>query len=309
MVLDRLFDLANNTHMEAFSGIEAFARVVETGSFTAAAQALQSAKSSVSETIRALEERMGVRLLDRTTRRVRPTEAGTAFYHHCRRLLDDLARARSEAQATHSEPAGRLRIAAPDGFAERYIVPGLPAFLAAYPTIEIELIAGTAALRLIEEGIDLAIRIVEKPEPNLVVRRIATSRVVIVAAPGYLAQHGTPQQPHDILGHRLIGFAPLSWRDTWRIGKHAIAVQPRLLTNSSESLRAAALAGLGLAAAPEWLVTDALAAGHLARVLASHETPSGGVYAVYPTNRLLTPKIRAFVDHVVRDLRSRGLPR
>ena len=295
--------------MEAFTGIEAFARVVETGSFTAAAQALQSAKSSVSETVRALEERMGVRLLDRTTRRVRPTEAGTAFYRHCRRLLDDLALARSEAQATQKEPAGRLRIAAPDGFAERFIVPGLPGFLAAFPTIEVELIAGSTALRLVEEGIDLAIRIVERPEPNLVVRRIATSRVIIVAAPGYLAQHGMPRKPRDILGHRLIGFAPLPWRDTWRIGAESMSVAPRLLVNSSEALRAAALAGLGLAAVPEWLVADALAAGLLARVLAGHEMPSGGIYAVYPTNRLLTPKIRAFVDHTVRDLRGRGLPR
>lgn len=295
--------------MEAFAGIEAFARVVETGSFTAAAQALQSAKSSVSETVRTLEERMGVRLLDRTTRRVRPTEAGTAFYRHCRRLLDDLAQARSEAQATQKEPAGRLRIAAPDGFAERYIVPGLPAFLAAYPTIEIELIAGSGALRLVDEGIDLAIRIVEKPEPSLVVRRIATSRVFIVATPGYLAQHGMPRKPSDILGHRLIGFAPLAWRDTWRIGTETIAVQPRLLVNSSESLRAAALSGLGLAAIPEWLIADALAAGLVSRVLPGQETPLGGIYAVYPTNRLLTPKIRAFVDHTVRDLRSRGLSR
>lgn len=295
--------------MEAFAGIEAFARVVETGSFTAAAQALHSAKSSVSETVRTLEERMGVRLLDRTTRRVRPTEAGAAFYRHCRRLLDDLAQARSEAQATHKEPAGRLRIAAPDGFAERYIVPGLPAFLAAYPTIEIELIAGSEAQRLVDEGIDLAIRIAEKPEPSLVVRRIATSRVVIVATPGYLAQHGTPRKPRDIVGHRLIGFAPLAWRDTWRIGTETIAVQPRLLVNNSESLRAAALSGLGLAAIPEWLIADSLAAGLVSRVLPSEETPLGGIYAVYPTNRLLTPKIRAFVDHTVRDLRSRGLSR
>lgn len=295
--------------MEAFAGIEAFARVVETGSFTAAAQALHSAKSSVSETVRTLEERMGVRLLDRTTRRVRPTEAGAAFYRHCRRLLDDLAQARSEAQAAHKEPAGRLRIAAPDGFAERYIVPGLPAFLAAYPTIEIELIAGSEAQRLVDEGIDLAIRIAEKPEPSLVVRRIATSRVVIVATPGYLAQHGTPRKPRDIVGHRLIGFAPLAWRDTWRIGTETIAVQPRLLVNNSESLRAAALSGLGLAAIPEWLIADALAAGLVSRVLPSEETPLGGIYAVYPTNRLLTPKIRAFVDHTVRDLRSRGLSR
>ena len=309
VLLDRLFDMANNPGMEAFSGIEAFARVVETGSFTAAADALQSAKSSVSETVRALEVRMGVRLLDRTTRRVRPTEAGTAFYRHCRRLLDDLALARSEAQAVHKEPAGRLRIAAPDGFAQRFIVPGLPTFLAAYPTIEIELVAGTAALRLVEEGIDLAIRIVEKPEPSLVVRRIATSRVIVAATPGYLAQYGTPQKPHDILGHRLIGFAPLSWRDTWRIGKASLGVQPRLLVNDSESLRAVALAGLGLAAVPEWLVADVLAGGQLTRVLGDYETPAGCIYAVYPTNRLLTPKIRAFVDHTVRDLRARGLPR
>ena len=116
--------------MDSFAGIEAFAAVVERGSFTAAAAALQTAKSSVSETVRALEERMGVRLLERTTRRVRPTEAGAAFYRHCRRLLDDLASARNEAQAAHKQPAGRLRIGAPDAFAERYIVPGLGAFLA-----------------------------------------------------------------------------------------------------------------------------------------------------------------------------------
>ena len=252
---------------------------------------------------------MGVRLLDRTTRRVRPTEAGAAFYRHCRRLLDEIAAARGEAQATHRTPAGRLRIAAPDAFAQRYIVPGLPAFLAAYPSIEIDLVEGTAAARLVDEGIDLAIRIVEKPEPSLVVRRIATSRIVIVASPGYLAQHGAPQKPRDVLGHRLVGFAPLAWRDTWRLGKETIRVEPKLLTNNGESLRAAALAGLGLAPVPEWLVADALVTGQLVRVLAGHEAPSAGIFAVYPTNRLLTPKIRAFVDHVAGDLRARGLPR
>jgi DNA-binding transcriptional LysR family regulator len=115
--------------MDSFAGIEAFAAVVERGSFTAAAAALQTAKSSVSEMVRALEERMGVRLLERTTRRVRPTDTGAAFYRHCRRLLDDLASARNEAQVAHKQPAGRLRIAAPDAFAERYIIPGLGVFL------------------------------------------------------------------------------------------------------------------------------------------------------------------------------------
>ena len=295
--------------MDSFAGLEAFAAVVERGSFTAAATALQTAKSSISETVRALEERMGVRLLERTTRRVRPTEAGTAFYRHCRRLLDDVASARSEAQAAHRQPAGRLRIAAPDAFAERYIIPGLGVFLQQYPTIEVELVEAAPTAKLVEQGLDLAIRIVEKPEPSLVVRRIATSRTVIVGSPIYVASMGAPLKPRDILHHRLIGFTPLAWRDTWRIGKETLAVQPRLLTNNTETLRAAALAGLGLAAVPEWLVADALVAGQLTRVLEQHETPSGGIYAVYPTNRLLAARVRLFVDHLARDLRARGLSR
>lgn len=295
--------------MDSFAGIEAFAAVVEQGSFTAAAAMLQTAKSSVSETVRTLEERLGVRLLERTTRRVRPTEAGAAYYAQCRRLLDAAAAARSEAQAAHKHPVGKLRVGAPDAFAERYIVPGLGAFLAAWPTISIELVEAAGAADLVDQQLDLAIRIVEKPEPRLVVRRIATSRIVIVASPSYLASAGTPQQPRDILTHRLIAFAPLAWRDTWRLGRETISVQPRLLTNSGESLRTAALAGLGLAPAPEWLVADALVAGRLTRVLTDYGPPSGGIYAVYPTNRLLAPRVRVFVDHIVRDLRARGLPR
>lgn len=295
--------------MDSFAGIEAFTAVVERGSFTAAAASLQTAKSSVSETVRALEDRLGVRLLERTTRRVRPTEAGTTFYRQCRRLLDDAASARTEAQAAHRQPSGRLRVGTPDAFAERYIVPGLGTFLARYPTLEVELVEAAAPADLVEQGLDLAIRIVERPEPRLVVRRIATSQIVIVASPGYLATAGTPTRPRDVLHHQLIGFTPLPWRDTWRLGKETIAVQPRLLTNNGESLRAAALAGLGLAAVPEWLVTDALVAGQLTRVLADRETPSGGIYAVYPTNRLLASRVRLFVDHIARDLRARGLPR
>ncbi|MFO1161047.1 MAG: LysR substrate-binding domain-containing protein [Reyranellaceae bacterium] len=295
--------------MDSFAGIEAFAAVVERGGFTAAATTLQTAKSSISETVRALEERLGVRLLERTTRRVRPTEAGVAYYAQCRRLLDAAATARSEVQATHKAPAGKLRVGVPDAFAERYIVPGLGVFLAAYPTISIELVEAAGAADLVDQQLDLAIRIVEKPESRLVVRRIATSRVVIVASPSYLAGAGTPQRPRDILIHRLVGFSPLAWRDTWRLGRETVAVQPRLLSNSGESLRAAALAGLGLTPAPEWLVADLLVAGQLTRVLAGYETPSGGIYAVYPTNRLLAPRVRVFVDHIVRDLRARGLPR
>ncbi len=139
-------------------------------------------------------------------------------------------------------------------------------------------------------------------------RRLATSRVVVVASPAYLAERGAPAGPGEVAAHRCVGFSPLPWRDTWRIGGEAVPVRPALLTDSAESLRAAALAGAGLVALPDWAVDDALAAGALRRVLAGYETPASGIFAVYPTNRLMAPKVRAFVDHVVAGLRGRGLP-
>jgi DNA-binding transcriptional LysR family regulator len=293
--------------MGAFAGIEAFVCVVEAGSFTAAAERLQTAKSSVSEAVRALEERLGVRLLDRGTRRVQPTEAGRAFHARCRRLLDEAAAARLEAQSLQEAPAGRLRVAAPECFAARHLVPGLAGFLAAHPAVEIELAEAAGAVRLVEDGFDLAIRVAEAPAPGLVVRRLATSRVIVVASPGYLAQQGEPVTPAEVARHRCVGFAPLPWRGTWRLGGETVAVRPVLLTDNTESLRAAALAGVGLAAVPDWSVADALAAGLLQRVLPDAATPESGIFAVYPTSRLMTPKVRAFVDHVAAGLRARGL--
>jgi DNA-binding transcriptional LysR family regulator len=294
--------------MRAFLGIEAFIRVVETGSITAAAERLQTAKSSVSETVRALEERLGVRLLDRSTRRVQPTEAGRAFYLRCRRLLQEEEAARLEVQAWQQAPSGRLRIAAPECFVSRHLMPGLPAFLSAHPAIEIEFVEAATSVKLVENGFDLAVRVTEAPAPGLVVRRLATSRVLIVASPGYLAQQGLPAVPQDVARHRCIGFSPLPWRESWRLGNEVVAVRPVLLTDNAESLRAAALAGIGLAALPDWAVADALASGQLQRVLPDCETPVSGIFAVYPTNRLMAPKVRAFVDHVAIMLRDHGLP-
>jgi DNA-binding transcriptional LysR family regulator len=161
--------------MHTFAGMETFVRVVEAGSFTAAAAHLQTAKSSVSDIIRALEERLGVRLLERTTRQVRPTEAGKLFYARCRRLLDEAGAARAEARAFQQAPTGRLRVAVPDSFAERYIVPGLAGFVARFPSVAVELMSSARHVRLVEDEFDLAIRIMQTPEPTLVVRRIGTS--------------------------------------------------------------------------------------------------------------------------------------
>lgn len=295
--------------MESFAGMETFARVVETGSFTAAAARLQTAKSSVSDSVRALEERLGVRLLERTTRRVRTTEAGRLFYARCRRLLDEAEAAKAEARAFQAAPTGRLRIAAPESFAERYIVPGLAAFIAKFPSVVIDLVSGARHVRLVEDEFDLAIRVAETPEPTLVARRIGTSRVIIVASPSYLSARGTPKAPEDLPRHRCVGVAaPLPWHDKWRIGADAVAIQPALIANTAEGLRAAALSGAGLVPLPDWAVADALAGGRLTRVLPEFETPSSGIFAVYPTNRLLTPVVRLFVEHVISDLRARGVP-
>lgn len=307
--LDGSFEMANNPSMEPFAGLEAFARVVEAGSFTAAAARLQTAKSSVSEAVRALEERLGVRLLDRTTRRVRPTEAGLLFYERCRRLLDEAEAARAEVQSAGAAPGGLLRVAAPEGFAPRFILPALAEFLNAHPTLEIELVEAQAYARLVDEGLDLAIRITGTPDPSLVVRKIGVSRTVIVATPSYLAASPPLKRPEDVAHHRTVGFTPLAWRDTWRIDGRDISVRPRLLSNNTESMRVAALAGLGLVVLPEWMVADALASGALAQVLPDSETPASEIFAAYPTNRLIAPKVRAFVDFVVGQIKVRGAAR
>ncbi len=163
--------------------------------------------------------------------------------------------------------------------------------------------------RLVEDGFDLAIRVAEAPAPGLVVRRLATSRVLIVASPSYLARHGIPSTAREVAQHRCVGCSPLAWRDTWRLGADTVSVRPVLLTDNAESLRTAALSGIGLVAIPDWAVTDAVISGELQRVLPETETPMSGIFAVYPTNRLTTPKVRAFVDHVARGLHARGLPR
>ncbi|HEV7234242.1 MAG TPA: LysR substrate-binding domain-containing protein [Sphingorhabdus sp.] len=292
--------------MHLFHGIEAFVAVVETGSFTAAAVQLQTAKSSVSDLVRSLEDRVGARLLDRTTRSVRATEAGMIFYARSRRLLDEALTAREEIQAMADEPAGRLRVAAPDGFAPRYLVPALLEFRAAYPAVEIEMVESVTAVKLVEDDFDLAIRITKEPTANQVVRRIGTSRLVIVGSPAYFALAGIPDKPEQLSFQSCISFAPLRG-NRWPIGGNEIRIRPKLVTHSTESVRSAALAGIGIAMIPEWMVADVMASGQLVQILDSYEMPSSGIFAVYPTNRLLTPKVRHFVDYLARHLKQRGL--
>lgn len=296
--------------MDSFDGMEVFARVVEAGGFTRAAEELGVGKSAVSEAVRRLEARLGVRLLERTTRRVSPTEAGRAFHARCRRALEEARAARSEARTLHLEPEGRLRVAAPETFASIHIAPILPGLFDDYPSLRIELVEATPAVNLVEAGFDLAIRVAQQPAENLVLRRLGTSRVAIVASPAYLAAHGEPLTPEAVADHRLIAFAPLFWAREWRFrgpdGPVSVPVDPILLSNNAETMCAAAVAGAGLAALPSWLVAAEIARGGLKQVLGDWRTPESGVFAVYPSNRLIAGKVKVFVDRLARQLKRAG---
>ncbi|MBM3620640.1 MAG: LysR family transcriptional regulator [Alphaproteobacteria bacterium] len=297
--------------MDLLDGMRVFVRVVDEASFTRAAQALRLSRSSASEKVRELEESLGVRLLQRTTRRVGVTEAGRAFYARSRRAIEEADAARREAQALSRDPRGRLRVGAPEMFARLFLVPALTAFLRRYPSVSVELIEAVRAANLVEEELDVSIRIAGALEPGLVARRIGSSRVVICAAPGYLSDRGAPLSPDDVQAHDCLGFAPLAWGRLWTFARDGqtrrVDITPRVMCTGSESLLTCARAGLGLAPLPHWAVGDDIASGALVSVLPDWSTQEVGVHAIYPSNRQVPTKVRAFVAHIARELKARGL--
>lgn len=297
--------------MDLLDGMKVFVRVVDEASFTRAAQALRLSRSSASEKVRELETALGVRLLQRTTRRVGVTEAGRAFYARSRRTIEEAEAARREAQALSRAPQGRLRVGAPEMFARLFLVPALSAFLRRYPSISVELVESARAANLVEEELDVSIRIAGTLEPGLVARRIGSSRVVICASPDYIRDHGAPPSPDAVQAHACIGFAPLAWGRLWTFARDGqtrrIDITPRVMCTGSESLLACARAGLGLAPLPNWAVIDDVAQGRLVPVLTDWPTQERGVYAIYPSNRQVPAKVRAFVAHIARELKAQGL--
>jgi DNA-binding transcriptional LysR family regulator len=289
--------------MDPLDGVAAFARVVETGNFSAAARRLRISKSATSAHVQRLEERLGVRLLHRTTRRISLTEAGAAYYRHCARIVAEAEAAEQAAKALQREPRGMLSISAPDTFGPMHVAPAIPEFLARFPDLAIDISLSPRHVDLVQEGLDLAIRIGTLKDSPLVVRRLAPSRFVLCAAPAYLKKRGVPRVADDLLRHACLGTSVLPWGDEWLVGargEHRIAARGALRSNSAEILRGAALSGLGIALLPSWAVGDDLRSGALTRVLPGCEPPPSAVYAVYPSNRLMSAKVRAFVDHLAR---------
>jgi DNA-binding transcriptional LysR family regulator len=297
--------------MSLFDDMTTFVRAVEAGSFSGAARRLGLAKSIVSRRIAALETRLGARLFNRNTRRLSLTEVGVAYADRARQILDDIAEADEIAGRLQGALSGRLSVAAPMSFGLRHLSGAIAAFLSVHPGLEIDLDLNDRTVDLVSEGRDLAIRFGDLPDSSLIARRLGPSRQVICASPAYLAARGTPQTPAALADHDCLIYSNRPPSELWRfrVGDawQAPPLGPRRLSaNNGESLLDAAIAGLGLTVLPTFIAGDAVAAGDLLVVLGDYALASTSIYAVWPPNRRLSAKVRAFVDFLVE--RCAGAP-
>jgi len=281
-----------------------FAKVVAEGSLSAAARALGISPAMASKRLARLEDRLGAQLLHRTTRRIALTEAGAELHREVAEILVRIGEAEARVRKTGRGPAGRLRVTAPTSFGRLHVAPLLPAFLACYPEVELEIDLSDDYVDMLDLQIHLAIRIATEPGPEFVARRIADNRRVLCAAPAYVAAAGLPATPADLAKHRLIAAdGQLPWRLVSGHKRAEVAGPSHVRTNSSELIRELALGGVGVALRSLWDAGEALADGRLTRVLPEWEgSTEVGIYAVHPRGRRVLPAARAFAEFVEQGL-------
>jgi DNA-binding transcriptional LysR family regulator len=289
--------------MDRFDNMRVFAKVVETSSFAGAAARLGISASMVSQHVKELEERLGARLLNRTTRKVSLTETGRAYYERCTRLLADLEETEQAVSDMHAAPRGELRVNATPTFGILQLAPAIADFTARFPGISVELMLSNRMADLIEESLDVAVRVGLVPDSSLIARQLAPCRMVVCGAPSYFEKHGIPRSPADLTNHNCLTVAVtgLSYYRMWHLTAPdgtALNLSPigNLRTNSGAVLKVAALAGHGLVCLPTYLVGDALQSGRLVTVLDDYTAPPLTLRALYPHSRHLSAKVRAFVD-------------
>ena len=288
--------------MDRITSMTAFVQVVDHGSFSAAAKRLELSPAMVTSHVQALEKRLGIQLLNRTTRKVSVTEAGRAFYERCTQILTEVEEAETAASDLHSTPRGTLRVNTSVALA-RLVTPLIADYVAKYPEVSFELIMTDRMIDLVEEGFDLALRAGPLPDSTLISRRLGLGRKTLCAAPAYLARRGTPKHPSDLAGHNCLtymnSFLENHWRFTGPNGEHEVDVSGNLRTNSIEGMRAAALSGLGICLMPALTIGPDIAAGRLVRLLPEFRTTEAIIQAVYPSSRHLSLKVRTFLDFLV----------
>lgn len=306
-----MHDLQEFSEAGGLEALSAFVTVAESGSFAAAAKVLGRDASVLSRRVSGLERRLGVRLLSRTTRRVTLTEAGALYCRRVQALLDGLSEANREASDFAATPRGLVRVSLPVTFGRLWIAPLLPAFLAQHPQIRLDLRLSDRFVDVVADGFDVAIRVAAGAprDSSLVTRRIAGYRTLLVAAPAYLAAHGTPETPEDLAGHACLGFSGYAAWPDWPLTREGErrTVRPAcaLVADHSEVPLAAAVAGAGITFTADWLAGPALREGHLVEVLPGWGgRERGGVYAVLPPGRLVPAKTRLFVDAIAHGIRA-----
>lgn len=287
--------------------LAAFAAVVESGSFTAAAEKLGLTKAMVSQHVSRLERELGITLLTRTTRKVTPTEAGAAFYADCAPVLQEVEAAIARVGGESEVPAGTLRLTVPEDYGAAVVVPALAGFLHKFPGVKVELVATDQVVDLVAGRFDLAIRTGWLRDSSLRATQLGSFDQVVAASPAYLKNAGTPKRPQDLAQHRWIALtllrSSLTWNFSGRNGKsQTVRVSPAISTNSTASLRAFMREGLGISVLPDYMLDADISAGRLTRILPAWSLPQGGVHAVYPNVRYTSAKVRAFVDFLRNQL-------
>jgi DNA-binding transcriptional LysR family regulator len=290
--------------MDRFEAMRVFSQVVESGSFSAAAERLGVSTTAASRHVAELEAQLQTRLLNRTTRRVSLTETGRAFYERAVQLLADLEEAEQEASRAAVVPRGTIKLTTSVNFGVRHVAPAIAAFLAAHPGVRFDVSLSDRIVELVEEGFDLAVRIGSPGSDNVVARKLGETRLVPCASPDYLAAHGAPRTPEDLAHHNCFTYEYVSPRHLWRFrdasgAERAVRVSGRLHSNNGDLLAEAAARGAGIVFEPAFIVGPDVRAGRLVPLLQEFSAPPLPIYAVYPSRKHLSAKVRLFVDFLV----------
>ena len=292
--------------MDKFNAMQLFVRVAETGSFTAVADQLNAARSVVTRQISALEKQLGTKLMRRSTRSLTLTTAGSAYLEKCRVILNMVDAAESSLLEEKTEPRGRIRLGLPVSFGLQRLMPSLLQFTQTRSHIELVMDFSDRRSKLIEEGIDLSIRITNHLEPSDIVRKLGESRLLTVASPQYLAEHSIPKHPHDLAHHACLVYSQDFQSTTWQYREKNeafnVTVRPRLAANNGEALLQAAAQGLGLTRPPDFMAQPYLDNGHVVPVLSKFEAEPLGIYAVLPSNRYIPHRVSVLIDFLASEL-------
>jgi len=298
--------------MDKFQEMRAFAAVVDAGSFVGATNALGVSKAAVSRYVNDLESRLGVRLLHRTTRKLSLTEEGDVFYVRCKNLLGELDEAEAEITSRSGQASGWLKINAPVTFGVLHLAPLWGQFRERHPKVSLDVTLADRVVDLVEEGYDLAVRVARMADSSLITRKLSTTRVVLCASPKYLKRAGRPKHPSELAGHAVLAYSYWSGGDDWHFeGPHgavSVKIHPTIRTNSGDTCRAGALQHQGIVLQPTFLIGDDLASGALVELMPEYRLAELGIYAVYPSRKHVSPKVRLLIDFLVESFRTPRWP-